>query len=213
MTAARLVLLRHGRTPSNAEGRFQGHIDIALDETGHAQARAAAGALGAWLADDAARGAVRIASSDLARAVQTAAPLAEALGVSVKSDPELRERSGGAWEGLLRHEIAERFPEQFARWTAGEDVAIGGGETLDACWRRAEAAIARHAEAAGDTDTLVVVGHGASMRGAMMRLLGLLDGSPGDVARYRAVEVFGNARWAVLKRRSGWQLSAFNLAP
>lgn len=212
MTARRLVLLRHGRTASNAEGRFQGHLDVELDDVGHAQAAAAAEALGEWLADDAARGAVRLVSSDLARARQTAEPLAKALGVETVLDPALRERDGGTWQGLLRHEIAERFPEDFARWTAGEDIVVGGGESLSQCWLRVEEGLRRHLDATGDDMTLAVVGHGASMRGGMMRLVGLLDGGARDVARYRAVEVFGNAHWAVLRRSSGWVLSAYNLS-
>lgn len=215
MSAHRLVLLRHGRTASNAENRFQGHLDVELDDVGHVQAAAAASVMGEWLADDAVRGAVRVVSSDLARAVQTAEPIAKALGVEVGLDPALRERDGGAWQGLLRHEIAERFPDQFARWTSGEDLRIGGGESLAESWRRCERGIRAQA-AAMDQElrgTLVVVGHGASMRGGMLRLLGLLDGGPDDVRRYRAFAGFRNAHWAEVRRsRSGWVLDRFNIS-
>lgn len=215
MTAHRLVLLRHGRTASNAEGRFQGHLDVDLDEVGYAQAAAAAVVLGEWLAEETARGAVRVVASDLARAVQTAEPVAKILGVDVALDAALRERDGGTWQGLTRNEIAERFPQEFARWTSGEDLQIGGGESLAQCWMRCEAGIRGHAEAMDDElrGTLVVVGHGASMRGGMLRLIGLLDGGPDDVARYRALAGFGNAHWAEVTRSGpGWVLARFNLA-
>ena len=81
MSARRLVLLRHGRTASNAENRFQGHLDVELDDVGLAQAAVAATYLGELLADAAARGAVRVVSSDLSRARQTAEPLAKALAI------------------------------------------------------------------------------------------------------------------------------------
>jgi probable phosphoglycerate mutase len=215
MTAHRLVLLRHARTDSNAEGRFQGHLDVELDDVGHAQAAAAAVVLGEWLAPDAARGAVRVVSSDLARAVQTAEPIVKVLGLDLTLDAALRERDGGTWQGLLRSEIAEAFPEEFARWTAGEDLQIGGGESLGQCWVRCEAGLLEHAEAVADDlrGTLVVVGHGASMRGGMMRMLGLLDGGPDDVARYRSLASFRNGHWAeVIRTASGWALDRFNVA-
>ena len=80
----RLVLLRHGLTPWNAEQRFQGNADIELTETGHLQAKAAAGAL-------AVLGPTAVWSSDLLRAAQTAEHVAAAAGVSTVRDARLRE--------------------------------------------------------------------------------------------------------------------------
>ena len=140
MTAKRLVLLRHGRTASNAEGRFQGHLDVPLDDVGLAQAEAAGGALAGELAEKVAAGAVRVVSSDLVRARRTAEIVAGHLGVPVTVDPALRERDGGSWQGLTREEIKARHGEEFARWMAGEDLVIGGGESLGQAWRRCEAA-------------------------------------------------------------------------
>ncbi len=222
MSARRVVLLRHGRSTSNAEGRFQGHHDVHLDEVGHAQAAAAAAVLAELLAAEASRDAVRVVSSDLARAVETAEPVVKALGVDLATDPALRERDAGNWQGLLRAEIAERFPDEFAAWTAGRDVAIGGGELLAQCWGRAEAAIRRHAESMDPAPdgaaqgALVVVGHGTSMRGGMMRLVGLLDGGPDDPVRYRMLGGFGNCHWAEVRASgsgagSGWVLARFNV--
>ena len=93
MTAAQLIVLRHGRTAWNATGRFQGQADIELDERGLAQAERAAEVL-AELAP------VAIHSSDLSRARQTAAPLAARCGLEVQTDQRLREINVGTWEGL-----------------------------------------------------------------------------------------------------------------
>jgi len=100
-------LWRHGQTTWNAEHRFQGQSDIPLDETGHAQAERAARLLAALRPD-------LIVSSDLSRAVSTAAPLARLAGLEVILDKDLRERSGGSWEGLTDTEIRERYPDEHA---------------------------------------------------------------------------------------------------
>jgi len=211
VSVTRLVLVRHGRTASNAEGRFQGHLDVDLDETGHAQAAAVAAWLAKSLADDAARGTVRLVSSDLARARETAEPIAAALGVELALDEALRERDGGAWQGLLRSEIQERYPDEFARWIGGEDLAVGGGESLGESWQRFETGLRRQL-AHVDAEVLVVVGHGASMRGGMLRLVGLVTGGSDDLTTYRRLGAFGNCHWAELTVRNGeWVLEAHNL--
>ena len=205
MSAELLILWRHARTRSNAEGRFQGQIDIELDDVGQAEADAAASALAELTGGDAARGRVRIVSSDLRRCTQTARPLASRLGLTVHSDRALRERSCGTWEGLLRDEVAEKFPEEYARWQSGEDLRIGDGESVADAAARAGAAITHHAELM-DGGTLVLVSHGAAMRGAMAPMIGM------DPAAYARVEVLRNAHWAVLRRRrDAWVLSAYNI--
>lgn len=82
--SAELLLLRHGRTAWNAARRFQGQLDPPLDEVGIAQSEAVAPVL-------AALGPVALLTSDLQRAVATAAPLAAATGLTARVDPRLRE--------------------------------------------------------------------------------------------------------------------------
>src|SRR5512141_1224314 len=98
MLSRRVVLWRHGRTAWNAETRFQGTTDVALDEVGVAQAERAARDL-ATLAP------YRIVSSDLERARVTAETLAAMVGLTVETDPALRETYAGTWQGLTRDEI------------------------------------------------------------------------------------------------------------
>jgi len=116
LTAAQLIVLRHGRTAWNATGRFQGQADIGLDDRGRAQAEQAAEVL-AELAPTA------IYSSDLSRARQTAVPLAARCGLPVHTDERLREIHVGSWEGLTIDDLLVQLDDDVKRaYLAGEDV-------------------------------------------------------------------------------------------
>ncbi len=106
-----LIVIRHGETAWNRERRLQGQLDIPLNDTGRAQACALAEALAGEPID-------AVYTSDLGRAMQTAAPLAETLGLQVRAEPRLRERCYGDLEGMTYAEVAEKRPEDFARWQA-----------------------------------------------------------------------------------------------
>ena len=81
-------------------------------------------------------------SSDLSRAAETAATLTALLGVPVRLDARLREHGMGSWERLTRDEVAERYPEQYADWTAGRPMRGRGGEEPGEVGERALAALA-----------------------------------------------------------------------
>src|SRR5699024_12554464 len=119
MTATTVLLWRHGQTDYNSGGRLQGQVDIALNETGQAQAAAAAEVLSRVQP-------VQIISSDLSRAHDTARTLGELVGVPVRLDQRLRERSFGRWEGLAHPESAEGGPEQYGERAGGEQAEGGG---------------------------------------------------------------------------------------
>ena len=133
-----LVLVRHGVTAWNRARRFQGHIDIPLDDEGHRQARLAAQRL-------AQEPIGAVYASDLDRAVQTARPIARALGLELGSEPGQRERHYGAFEGLDHATLEREHAEAFARWRARDpDFPLpGGGETLRDLSARVEAALLR----------------------------------------------------------------------
>ncbi|MFE5210162.1 bifunctional RNase H/acid phosphatase [Streptomyces sp. NPDC056600] len=143
---ATLVLLRHGETPLTPQKRFSGSggTDPSLSEVGLEQARRAARLL-------AARGTVQaIVSSPLARTRETAAVVADRLGLDVTVDEGLRETDFGAWEGLTFAEVMERHPEDLDAWLASPDARpTGGGESFNATAVRVEEArdrlIAAHA--------------------------------------------------------------------
>jgi broad specificity phosphatase PhoE len=103
----RLILLRHGETDWNREGRFQGQADPPLNTTGREQAKASIKKLAGWSFE-------AIYSSDLQRAVETAQIIARRHGLSVRQDRRLREINQGEWEGLLAEEIASQYPQAWA---------------------------------------------------------------------------------------------------
>lgn len=166
----RVLLARHGETPWNAEGRYQGQIDIPLSPTGEGQARA----LGARLAD------VRIdraIASPLTRARTTAEfALGDARKAQLGTDAGLLEIAHGEWEGLLASEIRERDPERLRDWReAPETVQMpgAGGESLQQVLDRAWPAFERATAGLGDGDTLLIVAHDAVNRVLLCRILGI----------------------------------------
>jgi broad specificity phosphatase PhoE len=98
---ARILLVRHGQSIWNADGRWQGQADPPLTELGERQAVAAAASVGVVDA---------IYASDLERAQRTAELVAEQLGADVALDPRFRERHAGDWQGRTRAEIDEQWP-------------------------------------------------------------------------------------------------------
>jgi probable phosphoglycerate mutase len=149
----RLVVIRHGETAWNVEQRIQGQLDVPLNDHGRWQAARLAAAL-------AGEGLDAVYSSDLQRAAATAAAVAEAAGLAVVADPGLRERAFGRFEGVTFREIAERWPEDAARWRGREPgFAPGGGESLIDFYARCVAAVERIAARHGG-QTVAVVAHG-----------------------------------------------------
>ncbi len=190
----KLVLWRHGRTAWNAERRFQGHSDVPLDDTGHEQAGEAARYLAAMRP-------AAIFSSDLARAAETASYLGELTGLPVRLDKDLRERGGGAWEGLTDREIRERYPAEAAAWLPPD------GEPVSLVADRAAAALLRAADGLDglDRSLAVLVSHGAAINLGMSRLLGIPE-------RNRLLGPLGNCSWSILGRRAGnWRLLEHNV--
>jgi probable phosphoglycerate mutase len=162
----RLVLLRHGRTSWNHEGRAQGHADVPLDADGEAQAKAAARVL-------AGLDPVALWSSDLERARQTADCLAAETGLDPVLDERLREFDIGPNRvGLTREEYAETHPAEHAALVTGDWAAIPGRETHDDVLARFLPALTSYAAALPDGGTGIVVTHGAAMRVAVPAFLG-----------------------------------------
>lgn len=164
----RILLCRHGETPWNAEGRYQGQIDIPLSPTGEAQARA----LGERLRD---QPITRAVASPLSRARGTAElALGGDRAAMMTFDDGLMEIAHGEWEGLLASEIRERDGERLRAWRdTPELVLMPGGESLPGVLDRAWPAFARACEGLGPTDTLLVVAHDAVNRVLLCKILGL----------------------------------------
>ncbi len=170
-----IVLIRHGETAWNAERRLQGHIDIGLNSEGLRQAAALAAALEGEHLD-------AIISSDLQRAFQTAEAVAARRTLPVHTDPMLRERCYGGFEGLLYADIEQRFPKEFAAWQArdidsvmpaGVRVAESFRQFFDRCSSAIVGLAARH-----PGQTLALVAHGGVLECAYRAALGLSLESP-----------------------------------
>ena len=202
MTAARILVWRHGRTEWNHTGRFQGQADVPLDDRGQLQAKTAAQVLAGFRPG-------RIVSSDLSRAQQTAAPLAELTGLVVSTDPRLREIHVGSWEGLTADEVAAVDPERAHRYYEGEDVRRSAtGETVAEVAARVSEALTEVASTTADGDTVVVVMHGLAARVGVCRFVGF----PQDT--WRLLGGMHNCGWISLERhRTGefWRIDEYNV--
>ncbi len=201
---ATLYLVRHGQTDWNAERRWQGERDLPLNEEGLRQAEAVAGAFRAVRVD-------RVFSSDLRRARDTAAALAQATGAPHVVLPSLRERAFGRWEGRTNEEILREYPDEMAQYQKDRDLFTPpGGQS----WADFAPTAVRAVETIGVDHTdqhLAIVAHGGPFRAFINHVLGIergplnqfvLDnGSISTVVR-RKHEIAGQV-W--------WQITALNI--
>lgn len=135
MKTTTLLLIRHGQTDWNLEGRYTGQSDIPLNEAGREQARRLADKLKAMPPDV-------IYASDLIRAYETAEIIADSCDVPLYSDPRLREINQGVWEGMLFPDIKARFAREFAAREADPlTVSAPEGETVGQVRQRVLAAV------------------------------------------------------------------------
>ena len=175
-----ILIARHGQSDWNHEKRWQGHADRPLTERGREQAEALADRL-AHIELDA------VYSSDLKRARDTAAVVAERQGLELRQLHDLREVDVGSWSGLTRDEAEERFPDGFARWRDGHP-GWKDGETYEAMTDRVLRAVDEIA-AEHEGGRVLVVSHGGPIRAMHAAALGL------DVHAYRRLRpVEPNAR-------------------
>ena len=170
---ARLILVRHGETDWNKAGRFQGQIDIPLNENGRRQAAAARDFLKDIPID-------RAWSSTLSRPTETAQIILEAHpDVPLTQIDGLVEIGHGVWEGKLESEIREDWSELLDTWKrAPETVQMPEGETIQDVWARS---VRSWGEIAGELkpeETVLVVAHDAVNKTILCDLLGL---TPADI--------------------------------
>ncbi|MEO9138792.1 MAG: histidine phosphatase family protein [Jatrophihabitans sp.] len=193
------MLLRHGRTAWNAQRRFQGHADPPLDDVGRAQAWEVSFILAALRPD-------LLVSSTLIRAEQTASIVSEVVGLPFTTDVRFRERGLGHWEGLTLDEVSAAYPEEYAEWAAGQDVARRGGESREEVASRSLAALAELPE----VPVTVLVTHGATAMSTANALLGIAQ-------RTHPLGPLMNCHWTELiseqtpGRATVWRVRGHNL--
>jgi broad specificity phosphatase PhoE len=170
VSALRLVVVRHGVTDWNREGRFQGHLDPPLSDHGRHQADLA----GRRIAADPDLRAHRVVSSSLGRALETAEIIARALSVPVDADDRLIEIGQGEWEGRTHDEISTTDGARYAAWRNAPGVRQppGGEPIADAAVRVQSALDDLVARGPG---TVCVVSHGGTMRLLARMILDLGD--------------------------------------
>ncbi len=195
---ARMLLLRHGQIKANRQGRWHGSTDSQLTWRGRRQARRTARHVQSL---EPAVGAIY--SSPLARCLDTAAIIAERLGLEVEVHPDLREYAIGDWEDLRFSDLHDRH--RFVEIATGDhDFAPPGGETLRQVAARMVPAIEEIHHRHSHEERVLVVSHGAAMAVA---LGAILDGNPGNWTRYH----FANCSLTELVLSPAPYVNFFNL--
>jgi len=159
-----LYCVRHAESVYNGEGRIQGHANPPLSEIGLAQAAALAEGLKQFPPIDA------LFCSPLQRAMQTAAPIADALGLEIQQIDQLKELNVGIFQGKRWDEIMQEFPEEARAWKSLEpDYVIPGGESRRQLMHRGRAALERIRRSG--FERALVVSHGGLLTAALKALL------------------------------------------
>jgi broad specificity phosphatase PhoE len=197
MPTTELILIRHGESVWNVEGRWQGQADPPLSERGRSQARDAVWRIAALEAE-------ALYSSNLRRAHETALILGRRIGLEPRVEPRLREFNVGVWSGLTKPEIERRWPGQYARFSFRElDFRPGGGESPRELMARVHEALDeiahRHAG-----QRVLLVSHGGvakSLSGSGLENLGALHLRRGEAGRWKPADSeapIGSVRQEVL---------------
>jgi broad specificity phosphatase PhoE len=202
MGTLELLLLRHGQSEGNEQGRFGGHGPTPLTARGRTQADAAARALAAE------GGLTAIWASDLVRAIDTAQPVAALTGLEVKTTPALRERSVGVFTGMTFAEAEAGYPEAYAALMAREsDHSPDGGETAmqvtERAWKHVEDVIS-----STDEGRVLLVSHAGTLNLVLLHLLGMSHRTHGKRVWFRT----DNCALHRLRRSEHglWQVIALN---
>jgi len=183
----RVFLVRHGRTPLNADGRLRGRLDPPLDEVGEREVAELAREL-------ASHRIVRVLASPLTRAMQTAQAIGEATWLPVTALSGLLDRDYGEWAGALESEVVERF---------GSVDAAPGVEPIEAVLERAREVL-EHQRSVLVHGDVVLVSHDAVLKA----LLHALD--PDLDADLRQRTACWNELWP---SDGGWQVIAVDQLP
>ena len=201
------ILIRHGESLSNREGRVQGQADVELSYTGRQQAAAVA----AWCKSQSFQNqSCELWSSPLCRAQETAEVIGTAIGLPVQLEDKLVELNAGVFQGHLWDDLADRFPEDVARWRSGDvDFQIPGGES-----RRQLAERGRHALeflSVLPVHSMIIVAHGGVLTAALGLLVGREHSLLAEVAErpFTRLPALGNCSVSQLKW-PGPELLSFN---
>jgi phosphoserine phosphatase len=162
-----IVLLRHGATDWNLQGRCQGTTDLRLNEVGIRQARSIAARLSQETI-------AAVYSSHLKRAQETAEFVSRPHRLEIQIEKDVRELDHGALEGLTFKDIRENFPEFIQKWrTEPAAIQVPGGERLIDVAHRTWNGLHRIAQRHRSNDTVVVVSHNFPILSILCRIAGV----------------------------------------
>lgn len=167
-----IYFLRHGETTSSVSGGYCGVLDLDLTPEGYQMAEDFAAKYKniTWSA---------IFTSPLTRAIKTAQPLADAIGMGIQQRRGLKEIAYGNWEGKTSEKVNVEYHDEYVRWLAdpGWNAPTGGEKGIDIARRSGE--VLEEIEQTYQSDNVLVVSHKATIRIMLCSLLGI------DVGRYR----------------------------
>lgn len=162
----RIILVRHGQTDANKEGRFQGASDAPLNNLGLSQAEALARRLSSEPLD-------AVYSSPQARAMHTASPIARTHSLAIDTVQDLRELDIGELDGLHGPDLKERYPHILEQWRANVGaLTMPGGESIVGLQKRAWNAIL-HIRDNHPEGTVVAVSHNFAIQSILLKALGM----------------------------------------
>lgn len=151
----KLVLIRHGESELNSRSVFYGHLDPGLSENGRLQAELLSKNYHYDKPD-------LLVCSDMKRALETAAPLAQRFGLKINAEQDLKEMDFGLWEGLEYCEINSRWPDELKCFYSDPyEAHIPGGESMkqveSRCIKRIKELVLEHQN---KNETIAIVAHG-----------------------------------------------------
>ncbi len=195
----RVLVIRHGETAWNIEGRWQGHLDSSLTENGNRQARALAQSMVNFKFE-------ALYCSDLGRALETANYVSKATKKKIIEDQRLRERGLGIFEGLTTKEMIKRYPKEFEAFqkfeTSDPEFAVEGAESLQ---QRSDRNIACFNDIADkhQGETIVVVCHGGVVDSLFRYVINL------PLVEPRNYKILNSGKSLFSCQNGNWQLLTF----
>lgn len=163
----RILLIRHGESVFNLERKYSGQLDVPLTEKGVEQAQKTADYILKNYKIDA------VYSSDLSRAINTAKPISEPLGLEIKTDPRLREIYAGKWQGLYFADVGVLYKEEYESYKADkENARTLGGEGMQDVMKRVVESVLEIAQT-NDGKTVLISTHNGPLMTLEVPLLNI----------------------------------------
>lgn len=197
MSVKQVIIVRHGETDYNVQHRWQGHLDVPLNQNGKQQAEA----LASYFADKAIDA---IFSSDLKRAYGTALAIAKPKKLEVRKDARLREVKLGVFQGLTRTQIQEAYPHESFRWDNDDNFVVPQGESRVQLQKRAYE-VWQDVTTHKNLTTVMLASHGGTIRMLLQKLF------PEKVAYIK----LKNTSVSIIERdeQGNWQAIDLNTTP